>query len=93
MASDGTGGKHKWMKRKKKETGNHNITPIVALRHCRNTLVTIDVSPGVSVIDVIVIGTWDGRTNTTEPDEGGMNACNSGVGVTSSTESPSRRGR
>ena len=91
--NDGTRGKHKWIERSRKETGNCNITPIVALRHCQNTLITIDVPPGVGVIDIVIISTQDGRMHTTESDGGDVNVCSGGMGMMRSTESPSRRGR
>ena len=91
--NDGTRGKHKWIERSRKETGNCNITPIVALRHCQNTLITIDVPPGVGVIDIVIISTWDGKTNTTESNEGGVNMHSGGMGTTRSLEGSSRRGR
>ena len=57
----------------KKRMGNHNITPSIALKHQRNTLVTIDVPPGVSVIDIIIISAQGRRVGTTESDCGSMN--------------------
>ena len=91
LTSGSTKGKHKRTGGKEKETGNRNITPIVALRHCQNTLIAIDVSPGVGVIDIIIISTQGGRTNTTKLDGGSMDVCSSGVSAIRSTESLSRR--
>ena len=73
--------------------GNHNITPIVALRYRQNILITVDVAPGVSVIDVIIVCTGGRRTDTAESDGRGMDACGSGTSATRSMESSSRRGR
>ena len=71
--------------------GNHNITPIVALKHCRNISITIDVPPSIGVIDIIVISTWGRRTDITESNGGGMDACYSGTSVTGVLEGMARR--
>ena len=73
--------------------GNHNITPIVALRHCRNILITVDVAPGISVIDVIIICTRGRRVDTAKSDGRDVDVCGSSMSVTRPAESPSRRGR
>ena len=73
--------------------GNHNITPIVELRHRRNILTTVDVAPGVCVIDVIVVCTGGGRMDATKPDRRGMDVCDSGTSAMRPAESSSRRGR
>ena len=72
--------------------GNRNITPIVALRHCRNILLSIDVTPSVRVIDDNVISTRGGRTGITESDGRGVDACGGGMSATGSMEG-SLRGR
>ena len=61
--------------------GNCNIIPIVALKHRRNTLVTIDVPPSISIIDAIVVSAWDGRVDTTESDCGSMDMHCGGMGA------------
>ena len=48
-------GSIKVQREKEKKMGNHNITPIVALRHHQNILIAIDVTPGIGVIDIIVV--------------------------------------
>ena len=86
-------GSIKVQREKGKKMGNRNITPIVALRHHQNILIAIDVIPGISVIDIIVVCIWNRRMNTTKLDGGSMDACSSGMSVTRPMESPSRRGR
>ena len=73
--------------------GNCNITPIVALRHHRNILITIDVTPGIGIIDIVIICTWSRRMNAAKPDGRSVDACSSGMSVTRPTESPLRGGR
>ena len=73
--------------------GDHNITSIVTLRHHRNILFTIDVVPGVRVIDIVVICTGGGGTDTAELDGRGMDACSGGISAMRSMEGLSRRGR
>ena len=73
--------------------GNHNITPIVALRHRRNILIAVDVVPGISVVDVIIVCTRGRRTHAAEVDGRGVDACGSGMSAMRPTESPSRRRR
>ena len=72
---------------------NCNITPIVALRHCRNILLPIDVTPSIRVIDIVVVSTWGGRTGTAESDRRGVDRCSGDMSATGSMEGPSRGGR
>ena len=78
---------------KGKEMGNCNITPIVALRHRQNILLSIDVTPSVRVIDVVVVCTRGGRTGTAESDGRGVDAHCSSTSAMGSTEGSSRGGR
>ena len=73
--------------------GNHNITPIVTLRHHRNILITIDVAPGISIIDIVIVCTGGRGTDATEADGRGVDACGSGTSATRSMESLSGRRR
>ena len=73
--------------------GECNITPIVALRHHRNILLSIDVTPSVRVVDVVVVSTWGGRMGTTELDGRGVDVCGGGTSVTGSMEGSLRGGR
>ena len=77
----------------KKITGNHNITPIVALKHQRNTLVTIDAPPSISVIDIIIVSAQGRRVDATELDGGCMNTCYSGMSAMGSSKGTSGRRR
>ena len=78
---------------KGKEMGNRNITPIATLRHHQNILFTVDVVPGVRVVDVVVVHTGSRGTNTAEVDGRGMDMCSGGTNVTRFMEgSSSRRG-
>ena len=73
--------------------GDHNITPIVALKYHRNILIAVDVVPGISVVDVIIVYTGGRRMHTAEVDGRGVDACGSGMSAMRPTESPSRRRR
>ena len=73
--------------------GDHNITPIVTSRHRRNIIFTVDVVPGISVVDVIIVYTGGRRMHTAEVDGRGVDACGSGMSAMRPTESPSRRRR
>ena len=73
--------------------GDHNITPIVTSRHRRNIIFTVDVVPGVRVVDVVVVCTGGGGMDTAELDGRGMDACSGGTSVMRSTEGSLRRGR
>ena len=78
----------------KKRMVNCNITPIIALKHHRNTSITIDVPPGVGVIDIVVISAWGRRMNTAKSNGGSMDARCSGMSMMRSSEgTPRRRGR
>ena len=73
--------------------GDRNITPIVALRHRRNILLSIDLMPSIRVIDVIVVYIRGGRTGIAELDGRGVDACGGGTSVTGSMEGSLRVGR
>ena len=79
--------------RKKKEADDCNITPIVALRHHQNILLSIDVMPSIRVVDVVVVSTWGGRMSTTELDGRGVDVCGGGMSAMGATEGSSRGGR
>ena len=70
--------------------GDHNITPIVALRHCQNILLSIDVTPRVRVVDIVIVYTRSGRTGTTKSDGRGVDARSGSTSATGSTEGSSR---
>ena len=72
---------------------NCNITPIVTLRHCQNILITVDVAPGVSVVDIVIVCIRGRRADATESDGRGVDACSSGMSVTRPAESLPGRGR
>ena len=73
--------------------GDCNITPIVALRHHRNILLSIDVMPSIRVIDIVIICTRGGGTDTAESDGRGVDVCGGSTSATGSMEGLSRRGR
>ena len=92
-ASRDTKGKHRNTRERKKEMDDHNITPIVALRHRRNILLSIDVTPSIRVIDIVIVCTRGGRTSIIKSDGRGMDACSGSVSAMGSTEGSSRGGR
>ena len=71
--------------------GDCDITPIVILKHQRNTLIIIDVPPRISVIDVVIITTQGRRVDTIELDSGCMNMHCGGTVVMGSSEGISER--
>ena len=70
--------------------GDRNIAPIVALRHRRNILLSIDLMPSIRVIDVIVVYIRGGRTGIAELDGRGVDAHGGSMSTTGSTEGLSR---
>ena len=92
-AGGDTKGKHRNTRERKKETGDRNITPKVALRHHRNILFSIDVMPSIRVIDIIVVSTRGGRTSIVKSDGRGVNTCGGSASAMRSTEGLSRGGR
>ena len=70
--------------------GDCNITPIVALRHRRNILLSIDVMPSVRVIDVVVVCTRSGRTGIAELDGRGVDVRGGSMSAMGSMEGSSR---
>ena len=77
----------------RKEMGDCNITSKVALRHCRNILLFIDVTPSIRVIDIVIVCTRGGRTSIVKSDGRGVNACGGSMSVTRSMEGSPRGGR
>ena len=74
--------------------GDHNITPIEMLKHQRNTLITVNVPPSISVIDVVIINAQGRRVDATESDSRCMNTCRGGMVAMESLEGMlGRRGR
>ena len=73
--------------------GDRNITPIVALRHRRNILLSIDVMPSIRVVDIVIICTKGGGTDTAELDGRGVDAHSGSMSAMGSMEGLSRRGR
>ena len=78
---------------KGKEMGNRNITPIATLKHCRNILFTVDVVPGIRVIDIIIVCIRGGRTSIVKLNGRGVDTCGGSVSAMGSMEGSSRRGR
>ena len=77
----------------RKETGDRNITPKVALRHRRNILLSIDVTPSIRVVDIVIVCTRGGRTSIVKSDGRGVNTCGGSASAMRSTEGLSRGGR
>ena len=73
--------------------GDHNITPKVALRHHRNILLSIDVTPSIRVVDIVIICTRGGRTSIVKSDGRGVNARSGSMSATRSMEGLLRGGR
>ena len=92
-ASGDTKRKHMNTRERKKETGDCNITPKVALRHRRNILLSIDVTPSIRVIDIIVVCTKGGRTSIVKSDGRGVNVHSGSASATGSMEGSLRGGR
>ena len=63
------------------------------LKHQRNSLVTIDVPPGVSVIDIVIISAWGRRVDAAKQDSRCVNTCCSGLVMMGSSEGMMGRGR
>ena len=80
-------------KHRKKRTDDHNITPKVALRHCRNILLSIDVAPGIRVINIVVVSTRGGRMSIVRTDRRSMNVSGGSASTMGSTEGLPRGGR
>ena len=75
----------------KKRMGNCTIIPIVVLKHQRNTSVTIDVPPGVDIIDIVVVSAWGRRTDAAESNSVSMDMCHGSTGMTGSLKGTVRR--
>ena len=73
--------------------GDCNITPIVALRHCQNILLSIDITPSVRVVDVVIVCTRGGGMDTAELNERGVDVHSGSTSATGSMEGLLRGGR
>ena len=92
-ASGDTKGKHRNTREMKKRMGDRNITPKVALRHCRNILLSIDVTPSIRVVDIVIVCTRGGRTSVITSDRRGVDAHSGSTSATRTTEGSLRGGR
>ena len=77
----------------RKEMGDRNITPKVALRHYRNIILSIDVMPSIRVVDIVIVCTQGGRMSIIKLDGRGVNTRGGSASVTRSTEGSPRGGR
>ena len=76
----------------KTKGGDRNITPKIALRHRRNLLLSIDIMPGIRIINIVIVGAGGGRTSIARTDRWSMNAGSGSTSMTGSTGGLSRRG-
>ena len=66
--------------------GNRNITPGIALRHRRNNLLPVDVTPRIRVIDVVIVSTRGGGTSVVPSDRRGVDTRSSSSSATRAME-------
>ena len=84
--SEDAGRNHRNTREKEKRTGSRNITPGVALRHRRNILLPVDVTPRIGVIDVVIVSTWGGRMSVVPSDRQGVDTCSGSTSATRAME-------